>query len=332
MKQENAFKRFLKMQESGVILVTIAFVIFVTIINSSFITGSNLVNVFRSSGFTLITGLGMTMVFIAGGLDISVGSTLAVGGTVSAMAAKAGAPVFVAVLLGLLVGFIIGIFNGLIVVYLKISPIIVTLGTQYIGRGIVYILTKGVAVYPLPKTFQALEQTYIFNIPMIVIIAVILSVIAHIAMTKTTFGRSLYAVGGNVEAARISGIKTQATSMAAYVITAVCAAFTGVMMSARLGSGQASTGEGFEMTVIACVIIGGTSANGGSGTVLGTVIGALFMNILENSMTLMKISVYWQKVVIGLILIGAVILDQYRKERSIRADLKNLEKAGKEGA
>jgi len=322
--QNSLFLKFWNKQESGVLLATIAFVIVVVCINPVFISKNNILNVLRSSGYTLITALGMTLVFISGGLDISVGSTLAVGSTVSAMAAQGGLPVAVAVLFGCLAGLAIGMFNGFTIVRLKIPPLIVTLGTQYAGRGVVYILTKGVAIYPLPKSFQAIEQTSVMSIPMIVVIGFILAVIAHVMLSKTTFGRSVYAVGGNIEAARLSGIRIKGTSIAAYAITGVCAAFTGVMMAARLGSGQASSGEGFEMTVIAAVIIGGTSAAGGTGTILGTAIGAVFMNVLENSMTLMKISVYWQKVVIGLILILAVILDTSKRERAMRSEIKGM--------
>jgi len=322
--QNSLFLKFWNKQESGVLLATIAFVIVVVCINPVFISKNNILNVLRSSGYTLITALGMTLVFISGGLDISVGSTLAVGSTVSAMAAQGGLPVAVAVLFGCLAGLAIGMFNGFTIVRLKIPPLIVTLGTQYAGRGVVYILTKGVAIYPLPKSFQAIEQTSVMSIPMIVVIGFILAVIAHVMLSKTTFGRSVYAVGGNIEAARLSGIRIKGTSIATYAITGVCAAFTGVMMAARLGSGQASSGEGFEMTVIAAVIIGGTSATGGTGTILGTAIGAVFMNVLENSMTLMKISVYWQKVVIGLILILAVILDTSKRERAMRSEMKGM--------
>lgn len=323
--RNSVFSKFWKMQESGVMIAMVVFVIIVICINPVFISKGNILNVLRSSGYTLITSLGMTLVFISGGLDISVGSTLAVGSTVSALAAQAGLPVPITILLGCLAGFAIGMFNGFTIIQLKIPPLIVTLGTQYAGRGIVYILTMGVAIYPLPKAFQAIEQTSVAGIPMIVIIGFILAAAAHIMLSKTTFGRSVYAVGGNIEAARLSGIRIKGTSMASYAITGVCAAFTGVMMAARLGSGQASAGEGFEMTVIAAVIIGGTSATGGTGTILGTAIGAVFMNVLENSMTLMKISVYWQKVVIGLILIGAVVLDQSKRKRAMRSDMKVLE-------
>ncbi|MGI6546411.1 MAG: ABC transporter permease [Fastidiosipilaceae bacterium] len=315
---------FWNVQESGVVVVTVLFVILITIVNSAFMSSANLTNVFRSTGFTLVTAIGMTLVFISGGLDISVGSTLAVGSTVTALGVKAGQPPVLAIILGLLSGLVIGMFNGITIISLKIPPLIVTLGTQYAGRGIVYVLTEGVAVYPLTKEFQRLEQGNVFGIPQIALIAFMLAIIAHIVLTRTTFGRSVYAVGGNKEAARLSGINLNRVSIACYAITGVCAAFAGIMMASRLGSGQASSGEGYEMTVIAAVIIGGTSATGGAGTILGTTIGALFMNILENSMTLMRISVYWQKIVLGLILILAVIFDQYKRNRAMRVGMDQL--------
>lgn len=324
-RKNNLFSKFWNMQESGVLLATVVFVVIVICVNPVFISRANIMNVLRSSGYTLITALGMALVFIGGGMDISVGSTLACGSAISALAAKAGLPAAAAVLLGCLIGLAIGTFNGLTIVKLGIPPLIVTLGTMYAGRGLVYVLTKGVAVYPLPKNFQAIEQTNVFGIPMIVILGLILTIIFHVLLSKTTFGRSVYAIGGNIESARLSGIRIHLVSIMTYAVTGALAALTGVMMAARLGSGQASSGEGFEMTVIAAIIIGGVSANGGSGTILGSVVGAIFMNVMENSMTLMKISVYWQKIVVGLILILAVILDVGKRKRAIRSEVRAAE-------
>lgn len=327
----DVLQKFWRMQESSVLAIVIAYVIIVTCVNGAFMSSNNIINVLRSTGYTLIPALGMTLVFICGGLDISIGSTLALGSTVSALFASNGMNPVVALCCGCIAGLIVGVFNGFFIVKLGIPSLIVTLGTQYAGRGIVYILTKGVAVYPLPKEFQAIEQTEVFGvIPMIVVVAIVLSIVFHVVMTRTTFGRSLYAVGGNSESARLAGIRCSGTSMAAYVFTGVLAALTGVMMAARLGSGQASSGEGLEMTVIAACVIGGTSVTGGNGTIFGTVLGALFMSILENSMTLMKVSVYWQKVVIGMLLIAACILDIYKRKAAMRADLNSMEKKTKE--
>ena len=329
---KNIMSNLLKMQEIGVLAITVLFIIIINMINPAFSSFSNITNVLRSTGFYLIIAVGVTFVFIGGGLDISVGSTLAVGSTIASLCLKAGMSIPLAMLLAILTGTAIGYFNGIVIQKMKISALIVTLGTMYAGRGIVYILTKGIAVYPLPAEFLKLEQQAIFGIPKVIIIAFILVAIAHVVLTKTTFGRSVYAIGGNMEAARLSGISSTRIGIATYAMTGALAALSGIMMASRLGSGQAGIGQGLEMNIIAAVIIGGTSINGGAGTALGTAVGALFMNILENSMTLMKISVYWQNLIIGLILIIAAILDQVRNNQAMKSksnDNKKSEKSSK---
>jgi ribose transport system permease protein len=310
-------------KESGIILPTILFIVIISLVNPVFLSANNVFNVLRSTGFTLITALGMTLVLILQGLDLSVGSVLALGGCVSGIAMSAyHLPIFPAIIAGCAAGFIIGLVNGLVIIKFRIPPLIITLGMMYMARGIVYIITKGVPVYPLSQEFQAIEQQDVFGIPKIVIISIILSVITHIFLTHTTIGRSIYAVGGNKEAANLSGINMKKINVICYAVCGTLAATTGVIMASRLGSAQPSAGTSYEMTVIAAVIIGGTSTSGGSGTILGTVIGALFMNILSNAMTIMKVSVYWQNFVIGFVLVLAVILDQIKKDRMLLAGIK----------
>lgn len=306
------------MKESGIILPTIILVIVVQIINPVFLSFSNIMNVLRSTGFTMITAIGMTFVLISAGLDLCVGSVLALGGVSAAMAVLAGVPIPIAVLIGLLVGAAIGLFNGYIIVKFEIPPLIMTLGMYYMARGIVYIITKGVPVYPLPEAFNNIEQTELFGIPVIVITAILLAIVGHIVLTRTTYGRAVYAIGGNPEAAELSGIDIQKIRMSVYVISATLATLTGIFMAGRLSSAQAGAGMGFELTVIAAVIIGGTSTFGGAGTILGSVVGALFMSILANSMTLIKVSVYWQRLVIGAILVLAVIIDQRKRKMQLK--------------
>lgn len=312
--RNNFVGKLLRMQESGIIIVTVLFICFITSVNRVFISPDNLTNILRSVGFTLITAVGMTLVLISGGLDLSVGSVMALGGVACGLAMKMGIPCWLAIILGAALGAIIGMINGYIIVKINIPPLIVTLGMQYMARGLVFILTEGVPVYPLPKMFQSIEQSQLLGIPTVVYIAFILAVIGHIILTRTAFGRAIYAVGGNVEAARISGIKTDKVRSLVYIITGALAALTGIMMASRLGSAQAGAGTGYELTVITAAIIGGTSTFGGIGTIFGTAVGALFVEILSNSMTLMRVSVYWQNLVIGAILVLAVVLDQYRRK------------------
>jgi ribose transport system permease protein len=312
-------KRFFIMQESGVLLLTVLFIIIASSINQVFISQANILDVLRASGFTLITTVGMTMVLIAGGLDLSVGSVLCLGGVVCCMALKAGVSILLSIMMGIGAGALVGLFNAAVIVKVGIPPLMVTLGTQYIARGIVYVLTKGVPVYPLPQAFQYLEQkNWIWKIPNIAIIAVIIALIGYIVLRSTTFGRAVYAVGGNAEAARISGVNINRVYYSVYTITGALAGFTGVLMAARLASGQATAGTGYELTVIAASVIGGTSTFGGIGSVAGSALGALFMQIMENSMTVMRIDVYWQNIAIGVILLLAVTMDQYRRNTLLR--------------
>lgn len=323
MQNENLMKKILmkalNMKEMGVILPTLLFIIVITWINPVFLSWSNIVNVLRATGFTLITALGMTLVLISGGLDLSVGSVLAVGSIASGLALTAGVPIPLAILTGIGSGALLGLINGLVVVRFKIPPLIMTLGMLYMARGIVLVITHGSPIHPLPAGFQAIEQNVMFGFPNVVYISFILAIIFSFVLKNTSFGRNVYAIGGNKEAARLSGININKTYITIYAITGALAAFTGVIQASRLGSSQPNAGTGYELTVIAAVIIGGTSTYGGVGTILGTIIGALFMNILTNSMMLMRVPAFWQNLVIGFILVVAVILDQLNRDRKLKA-------------
>ncbi len=330
-KIKSYWKRFLNKQESSIIIVLVIYIIFVSIVNSRFISSGNIFNILRSSGFALITIVGMSLVLITGGLDLSVGSVLALGGVIAGLVAKNGGGTLLAVLAGIGVGAIIGALNGFIVVKVKIPPLIVTLGMQYIVRGMVSVITKGVPVYPLPKTFTRIEQFKLFGaIPFVVNVALVIAIIFHIVLNHTSYGRAVYAVGGNEEAAKISGIDTGQTKFFVYFITSTLAAVSGVLMAMRLGSGEAAVGTGFELTVICGAVIGGISIMGGTGTILGAILGGLFMEVLTNSLTLMRISVYWQQLVVGTILILAVVLDQYKREMMLRSSYTTKQEAFEE--
>ena len=321
-KLKETIGKLLQKQESSIIIAIIAYIIFVSCINPTFASSGNAFNILRSSGFTLITAVGMTLVLITGGLDLSIGSVLALGGVVSSMLAQAGYPIILCIIAGMLVGAVIGSVNGYIIVKAGIPPLIVTLGMQYVARGAVSIITEGIPVYPLPDSFKAIEQGDLFGIPTIIIIAGFLAIVGHIVLAHTSFGRSVFALGGNEECARISGINTRKTKFIVYVIISTLAALAGVFMSARLGSAEAAAGTGYEMTVICGAIIGGTSSFGGMGSILGTTVGAIFMEVLTNSLTMMRISVYWQNLVVGVILVLAVLLDQYKRNLILKNSIK----------
>lgn len=316
MKIENLKQLILQRKEVGIIIPTILGVIIVQLLNPMFLSADNLINILRTSSFTLIPALGFTLILIIAGLDLSIGSVMALSGVVTALTLRAGLPIMVSFFLGILSGALVGLVNGLFIYYLAIPSLIMTLGMDYIARGIVNIITQGVPIYPLPEAFQHLEQSKIVGLPSILFTAILFSIIAHFLLTYTTFGRRLCAIGGNKEAARISGINVGLYTISTYIIVATLSAFSGIMIASRLGSAQPGLGEGQALTIAAATIIGGTSMFGGSGTILGTIIGCFFMNGLTNSMMLLKISVFWQKLAIGIVLVLAVSMDQLNRKKN----------------
>lgn len=302
-------------RELGIFISLVVICTVTGIINPIFFSFDNIVDLMRSTSFTLIVAVGMTYVFLSAGLDLSVGSIIGLSGIVTGWALVAEWPVFLAILLGLGVGTLVGILNGGIIVKFRIPPLIVTLGTMYIARGFVYVISQGRPFYPFPDSFKILGQGVILRIPIAVYLAVIVSFIGHWVLRNTVFGRSVFALGGNEEASRTAGIPTERVKIGIYAISAFAASITGILMASRLSSSQAGAGTGWEMIVIASVIIGGTSLFGGSGSILGTAIGAAIMTVLTNAMVLMRVSVFWQKIVVGVIIIVAVGVDTHRRNR-----------------
>ncbi|MCD4669765.1 MAG: ABC transporter permease [Actinomycetia bacterium] len=272
-------------------------------------------NILRVMSYTVIVAVGQTLVLILGGLDLSVGSVIGLGGIVSAFCmVNLGLPVPVSIIAGLGAGCIIGLLNGLFVVKLRIPPLIVTLGTLYIARGIVNVITMGRPVYPLPESFGILGNGEIFSIQYSIVIMVVFALIIHFILKKTAFGKYIFAIGGSEETTRLYSINVNKVKFIVYIICGFLAAFSGIIMTSRMGSAQTNLGTGWELKVIAAVIIGGTSVLGGSGTILGTIIGAGVMSVLSNGMVLMRVSPYWQNIVIGMIIIFAVGLDMYKRK------------------
>jgi ribose/xylose/arabinose/galactoside ABC-type transport system permease subunit len=316
------FRGILRARESGIAIPLILLIAVVSIVNPVFLDIDNLLNIARQISFTFIVGVAMTFVLIAAGLDLSVGSVLALGGVICGLVLRASMlamplwiAIAIAIVIGALIGVVTGIFNGVVITRFKIPALIVTLGMMYIARGVVQVLTRGNPVYPFPDQFNEIGQGYLLGVPNVVYVAVVLGILSHITLTQTAFGRAVFAVGGNTETARLSGINVPRVLTSVYVICGIAAAITGVLTASRLASALANAGTGMELQVIAACIIGGTSMFGGSGSILGTLIGASFMSIIANGMVLMKISVYYQAIVIGSIIILAVGIDQFRRRR-----------------
>lgn len=306
------FKTIIGIKEVGVIVPIILAALIFGGINPDFFSFENLINVLRNSSFTFIAAIGMTYVLITGAFDLSVGSQMACGGLFTGLLMLAGVPTWLAILIGIGSGIILGSINGYIIEYLKVPPMIATMSTMMIYRGIVYVVLKGEPLYPLPDNFAVIGQGDILHIPIIIVITVILGIAAEIVLRYTVFGRMVYAVGGNAETARLSGIPVRRIKFITFMLIGALATFTGILYASRFGSVQSAVGSGSEMVMIAAAIIGGTSILGGSGTIFGTVLGSIFMNMITNGMTLIKISPYYQGIVIGGIIIFAVSLDQVR--------------------
>ncbi len=303
--------------ELGIIIVLAAICVLIALVNQSFYSWINIVNILRTSSYLVIVGIAVTFVFISGGLDLTVGSLIGLGGLITAICMKHfNMPVPLSIAAGVFVGALFGVFNGVIIVKLKIPAMIVTLGSMYIARGIMNVVTKGKPVFPLPAGFNLIGSGAFLRIPYSVWFAAALALLAVFVLNHTVYGRYVYCVGGNNEASRLSGINVDMVKISVYVLSAVCATFSGIIMTSRITSAQISLGLGWEMTIIAAVIIGGTSMFGGTGTILGTVIGAVLLSVISNGIVLMGISTYWQNIVTGIIIILAVGIDHYKRRKT----------------
>lgn len=316
-KTKRILWKILEIREVGAVLPLLIAVILFTAKSDRFLTYDNMINVLRIASFTMICAIGECYLLISGSWDISIGAVYSLGGVIAGLAMTSmGLPIWLSTVLALVAGGIIGLVNAFLVEKLEMPAFVATVGTQFIAKGLVQGITKGTPVYPLPDKFLGVGQTNLqigsLGIPWVLVIAIVLSIIAGLILKYTTYGRKIYAVGGNGEAARLAGIPTTKIRFSAFILCGVLAALTGVLMASRLGSAQANIGNGFEMIVIAGAVIGGISMSGGAGSIFGMALGAFFMALITNGMTLIKISATWQTLVTGAILILACSLEYVR--------------------
>jgi ribose/xylose/arabinose/galactoside ABC-type transport system permease subunit len=312
-------QRIVLSPQFAIIVVILAFVIFGATQSEQFLKTGTWINILRNAVFIAIVASFTTFVFVSGGLDLSVGSLFLVGAMASAGLLDAGWPVAPAIVVGSAAGAFAGLINGVLINYAAIPPFITTLGMLYAARSLVVYLTGGQPIAPLPDEFTAIARTDVLGLPILLFYAAAIVIIAQIILQTTTFGGSIRAVGGNREAASNAGINVRYVSTAVYVLSGLSAAFAGVLMSARLGSGQPSLGVGFELQVISAVIIGGTSLFGGIGSVFGSLLGSLVLSILTTGLILLHIDPVLQDFVIGVIIVAAVGIDQVRRRRMFRS-------------
>jgi ribose transport system permease protein len=290
-----------------------------SLMSPEFLTTNNLMNVVRQVSISAIVACGVTFVIITAGIDLSVGSMLALVGCAAMLAMEAFGLDMTGILIGILVGAACGAANGIAVAWLRMPPFIATLAGLTIYRGLALILTGGQPVIRFEGSFQFIGQGVVWGVPIPILILLVVAVSSHVVLTRTAFGAHVYAVGGNEEAARLSGINVARTKFLAYVITGALVGLAGMILTARLSSAQPNTGEMFELDVIAAVVIGGTSLMGGRGSIVGTMMGALIIGVLNNGFNLMAVDTHVQLVAKGAIIILAVLLDQYLKGNRARA-------------
>ena len=303
------------MSELTTVIALIILMAVITIINSNFLTANNLLNLLLQVTSNALIAFGMTFVILTGGIDLSVGSILALSSALTAGLLGSGMPVTLAILISLILGCILGMMNGLLISYGKLAPFIVTLATMTIFRGATLVYTNG---NPITKglsdtfLFQFLGQGYIVGIPFPVIIMFIVFIVLYVLLHKTAFGKSVYAIGGNEKAAYISGVKLNKVKIIIYSISGIMASISGLIITSRLSSAQPTAGASYEMDAIAAVVLGGTSLSGGKGRILGTFIGALIIGVLNNGLNIIGVSAFWQQVVKGVVILIAVLIDRFK--------------------
>jgi inositol transport system permease protein len=302
------------LRQFGLVIALVVLCLVLAAVQPGFLTVPNLINVVRQISINGILAVGVTFVLLTGGLDLSLGSLVALTGVAAACFAHPDQyPVILPVLIGVLVGAACGAANGVVVTKGKVAPFIVTLGMMTVARGLALVISAGKPVSNLSREFTALAGN-VGGVPIPVLILALISVVAYVFLKNFRLGRYVYAVGGNETAARASGVNVQAVKLFAYTMSGALAGLAGVVLAARITTGQPNAGVGYELDAIAAVVIGGTSLSGGVGSVGGTLLGALLMGVINNGLDLMNVSSYYQQIAKGLIIVGAVWMDKQQEK------------------
>lgn len=313
-------KFWLIARKYATLLILAIFLIAMAFLTDRFFTFKNLTNVGRQISLNAIIAIGMTLVIISGGIDLSVGGVCALSCCMCARLLNTTQNIFLAVAVALLIGIVVGLINGFIISKTGIAPFIVTLSTVSITRGITLVFTNASPQPISNPVFKQIGQGTFMNIPIPIYIMIVIALIAAFVMSKTMFGRYVYAIGGNEKSAIVAGIRVQAVKTLVYVISGFLSAFTAVIYTARLSSGVPSLGDGFEMDAITAAVIGGASLSGGQGGIWGTLIGAVIIGILNNALNLLNINSYYQEIVTGGVVLLAVLFDYFIQSRITSKD------------
>lgn len=290
----------------------ILLVVVISVLNTAFLDLSNLLNLLRQVSINGLIAFGMTFVILTGGIDLSVGSILALSSAFTAILITSGLDPIVALIVGVLGGFLLGVFNGVLVTFGSMAPFIATLATMTIFRGLTLVITDGNPITDLGDSylFQLFGKGYFFGTPVPAVTMIIVFIVLAIILQKTTFGRHTYAIGGNEVASKISGIKVNKVKILIYGISGLMSALAGAILTSRLNSAQPTAGTSYELDAIAAVVLGGTSLTGGKGRIVGTLIGVLIIGVLNNGLNLLGVSSFYQQVVKGIVILIAVLIDR----------------------
>ncbi|MEG4498776.1 ribose ABC transporter permease [Microcoleus sp. F10-C6] len=305
-----AWRNFI--QVAGILPILVGICIIFSLVTPNFLSVGNLINVIRQASINIVLATGMTFVILTGGIDLSVGSILGVTAVVGVLVSLVPGLGWFAVPAALIAGVFLGLLNGSLIAYLGLPPFIVTLGSYTALRGVAYLVANGTTVINRNLNFAWVGNSYVGPIPWLVIIAFLAVLASWFVLRRTVLGRHIYAVGGNIRAARLTGIKVSRVLLFVYGVSGMLSGLGGIMSASRLYSATGMLGQGYELDAIAAVILGGTSFTGGIGTIWGTLLGALIIALLNNGLTLMNVSFFWQLVVKGLVIIIAVTIDKVR--------------------
>ncbi len=298
--------------DNGALSALVVMVVLMAILSGDFFSTQNLLNVGVQAAVTAILAFGVTFVIVSGGIDLSVGSVAAFSAITLGWLATEGVPTFLAVVLALAAGMACGFVNGMLIAYGKLPPFVATLAMLSIARGLALVVSQGSPIL-LPDSISWLGQTLGEWLPVPVIVMVVIGVVTAVVLQRTYSGRVMYAIGGNEEAARLSGIRVKRQKLVIYTLAGLFAAVAGIVLASRLASAQPQAASGYELDAIAAVVIGGASLAGGVGKASGTLIGALILAVLRNGLNLLDVSAFWQQVVIGAVIALAVLLDTLRR-------------------
>lgn len=302
-------------QSSGIFITLFALCAIFSVFSKSFLSVMNFNNILVQSSMTIITAVGMAFVISMGGIDISVGSVVALSGVIMGKAIQAGLPGIPAILLGLLAGALAGCVNGFFAGRMKIPPFIITFAMEGIARALALIITQSIPIYGFPKVFRWFGTGWVGKIPATAVLAISVMLIGYFVIERTGFGRNTLAIGGNPEAARLSGIKVNRHIIIVYALSGFTSALAAVILTARLNTAEPIAGYFMEMDAIAAAVIGGTSFSGGVAPIIGAFFGALIITVLRNGLTLLNIQPYYQLLSVGIVIVAAVLIDLARKKR-----------------